>query len=75
MATKQQEIDDPHSTWNKIGPDEPIFILRAQDTIAPGTVRDWARGAKMRGASVAKVHEAEALADAMEEWPKRKDPD
>jgi hypothetical protein len=59
----------------KVGPDEPIFVLRAQDLLAPQRVRYWAELAIERGVSQAKVDEALACADAMDAWPTRKYPD
>lgn len=61
----------------KIGPDEPIFVLRAQDKTAPDAVRFWAKNAISSGANIepAKLAEAEQCAQAMEQWPTRKLPD
>lgn len=50
---------------------EPTFLLRAQDTHAAETVRYWASlvsDPEMR-------RQAEAIAEAMEAWPHRKEPD
>jgi hypothetical protein len=53
----------------KAGPAEPIFVLRAQDKLAPGNVREWAirRSERMPPAET-KVTEAMILADEMEAW-------
>jgi hypothetical protein len=59
----------------KIPDDEELFLLRAQDRLAPGLVRYWAGAAQSRGASPAKVKEAKDCAARMEQWPKRKFPD
>ena len=59
----------------KAAPDEPIFVLRAQDALAPMVVRYWATLARERGVGTAKLDEAEALAQLMEQWPTRKNPD
>ena len=75
MATKKQEQDDPTSTLNKAFPDEPLFILRAQDLSAPGLVMQWANRAAKNGCPEAKVAEARKIAEAMEKWPVRKMPD
>ena len=75
MATKQFEQDNEYSCFNKAAPDEPLFILRAQDRTAPGLVIQWANRARKLGASEAKVGEALLIAKAMEAWPNRKDPD
>lgn len=69
MATKREELADPNSCFNKAGDDEPVFVLRAKDRVAPAVVRDWAHRAK--GAGVhddEKVKEAMDHALRMEEW-------
>lgn len=57
--TKQQQIDDPESTWNTTAPDEPVFILRARDRLAPRTVQRWIEAAERSGVDV----DLRALAD------------
>ncbi len=52
----------------KVAPGEPIFVLRAQDQLAPGIVREWATRAIDAGVRPAKVLEAYKLADAMTLW-------
>ena len=59
----------------KVGDDEPIFVLRAQDMLAPEMVRAWAYAAEASGCPPEKVNEALAIATRMEQWPKRKMPD
>jgi len=70
MATKHNSV-----TLGKAQDDEPIFVLRAQDRLAPELVRRWADEAERAGCSSAKVIEARTVADAMERWPSRKLPD
>lgn len=48
--------------------DEPIFVLRAQDKLAPALVRMWANLAEVHGCGTMKLNEAELLADRMEAW-------
>lgn len=68
----------------KVADDEPIFVLRAQDRLAPRAIREWAdraieqyfiqRGSdnsKVDPAFHRKITEARALADAMEAWQQR----
>lgn len=64
-------------------PDEPLLLLRGQDTLAPDTVRFYAERVYRAGAFGGKgspqfnnalVH-LEAHADAMERWQPRKLPD
>lgn len=75
MATKREELAKPDSCLNKAGDDEPLFILRGQDIIAPGKVREWAGTARASGVAKNKVDEAMAIADAMDAWHTRKMPD
>ena len=76
MATKAKEMGNPGSCLNKADPEEPLFILRAQDRMASALVRIWAvEFAKKHGYDHPKYSEAVKLADAMEEWPRRKFPD
>lgn len=63
------------SCLSNVKPGEPIFVLRAQDKLAPELIRDWAIKAHINGASDDKVNEALATANAMEDWPVRKYPD
>lgn len=53
---------------------EPVFLLRAQDYIAPAAVRAWATLMEMEG-DPEMVAEALRIADQMEAWPHRKRPD
>jgi hypothetical protein len=67
-------------TWkdtclDKVKPEEPIFVLRAQDKLAPHLVYMWAKLAKEHGCPLEKVKEAEDCAEAMFAWPNRKYPD
>jgi hypothetical protein len=70
MATKHNSV-----TLVKARDDEPIFVLRAQDMLAPALVRRWADEAERAGCPAVKVIEARTIADAMERWPTRKLPD
>lgn len=70
MATR-----DTDQCLQKVAPDEPIFVLRAQDALAAELVREWARRAAVHGCPAAKLCEAYDLADAMERWPQKKYPD
>jgi hypothetical protein len=76
MTTKQ-EGGDP--CYEKAEPDEPIFVLRAQDILAPEIVREWAYRASKLGSPREKVVGARAIADQMEDWQiereRRKVPD
>lgn len=42
MATKQEELNNSQSCFNKAAHHEPIFVLRATDPLAPAVVGHWA---------------------------------
>ena len=54
---------------------EPVFVLRAQDRLAPAVVRTWIAIAQTHGVNVEKLMSARQIAWAMEKWPDRKIPD
>lgn len=73
---KIDEIEQPTSCLNKSRAEEPLFVLRAKDPLAPAVVRTWANNAETTGAhEPEKIAEARALADAMEEYRTRVHPD
>jgi len=73
---KENEISIPTSCLNKAADDEPIFVLKSTDELAPATVRQWAvwyRQSKQAADEwtserEAKYREAMQLAAQMEEW-------
>lgn len=66
---KVDEFLKYNSCLNKAGNDEPLFILRAQDILAPTLVRGWVKAYKaFPNHNPAKVTEALALANEMEVW-------
>ena len=73
--TKHDEIYNADSCLNKIPGDEPIFVLRASDILAPIVVQYWVTLAADTGVPVKKVQEACSVASAMIHWPNRKLPD
>jgi hypothetical protein len=70
---KHQEIAGP-SCLTRADSNEPIFVLRANDELAPEIVRRWAnlyissKGVFASEKQIEKFKEAMALADLMEEW-------
>jgi hypothetical protein len=56
-------------------PDEPVFVLRAQDALFSETVRFWADRAAGVGCLPAKVRGARETADRGDEWSPKKNPD
>ena len=49
-------------------PNEPVFVLRSQDVIASGLVREWCVRATVLRAPRPKVTEAYECAEAMDAW-------
>ena len=60
-------IQDPE---NKIGQDEPVFLLRAKDSIAPAMVENWASALQASGGNYKMVSMALEHAHKMREWQK-----
>lgn len=69
LAHRQHQIDN-----GELPPDEPLFVLRAQDPLACGVVRMWCELAKWHGVPQEKIEEAIKLADRMAEWPTKQIP-
>jgi len=69
MGTKAEETA-PGATGclAKAAGDEPLFILRAKDMLAPGVVRVWVHYARASGVPEEKLNEALELAERMERW-------
>lgn len=59
------QIQDPRGL---IPEDEPVFLLRAQDVLAPGLVSIWADLAQMIGADPAIVNAAMQQTIEMRKW-------
>ncbi len=73
MATKAEELES--GCLSKAALEEPIFVLRAQDILAPDVVRVWVqRAQELKTVSPAKIQEALDLADKMEAWKPRREP-
>ncbi len=60
---------------NLIPAEEPVFLIRAQDSIGSSTVRCWANLAEAAGVNPAVVATARAHAEAMDAWPNKKHAD
>lgn len=58
-------IQDPE---NKIPEDEPVFLLRAQDKLAPGIVEAWAENLLDCGGDQVLANMAFKHAQLMREW-------
>jgi len=61
-------IQDPAG---KIPENEPVFLLRAQDAIAPSVVEIWSVAAHKAGASPAIVNAAYIQAAKMRQWQEK----
>lgn len=59
----------------KLPPDEPYFVLRAQDNLAADLVELWTLRAKAANCNHDKVREAFEVCEEMRRWSIRKDPD
>lgn len=59
----------------KAAAEEPVFILRAQDSLAADLVELWAMRAAAVGCPWDKCREAKELAEEMRRWHTRKNPD
>lgn len=76
MSTKTENILDPNSCWNRAESEEPVFILRANDDVAPANVILWAQQylsskgglRNMNHTQVAKYENALQIARQMREW-------
>jgi len=72
---KREEINNPDSCLSKAADDEPVFVLRAQDKLAPILIDLWATLAVERGLPDEKALEARGQALKMRNWFPRKYPD
>ena len=64
MAYTIKDID-----LSKYGPDEPVFILRAQDITAPTCVMEWMEGVSKGSPCVSeKLSDASSVVKAMLNW-------
>lgn len=55
--------------------DEPLFLLRGRDVLAPSTIFTWCERAKQFGAPQKKIDEAMAISVSMVLFPTKKFPD
>lgn len=78
MATAYQVRADARRGEGCLGSahdNEPVFVLRAQDSFAADLVERWANLAEASRCPVGKVLAARAVARAMFEWRTKKLPD
>lgn len=65
---KRDELSDPSSCLNTAAEDEPLFVLRANDELAPEIIRVWITRSIIRSMHLRRLEEAELLAQKMEAW-------
>lgn len=65
---------DTDTCLKKAAPDEPLFVLRAQDASAPYIVMEWIKD-NFENVPEEKLREAFELALKMKKWPNRKSAD
>lgn len=78
MKHARSDYDQIQDPSGKIPAEEPVFLLRASDMLAPNVVMHWALQAKANGCDPEIVAAAENQARAMLEWQQshgRKRPD
>lgn len=68
MKHARPDYDGIQDPSGKIPADEPVFLLRASDMLAPSIVRSWALQAKANGAAADIVEAADRQATAMIKW-------
>lgn len=71
MGTKKNP--GQYDCYFKCGLEEPYFVLRANDPLAPVLVQVWAELARRQGEKEAKVLEARTCAEDMKKWLKDHD--
>jgi hypothetical protein len=76
---KQDEVSNPDSCLNRAAIDEPVFVLRANDPLAPIMVRSWAeryiasKFGRPSAQQARKYYEALRSASLMEAWTAERD--
>jgi hypothetical protein len=71
---KDPAVDDPtllEPGSSAIGYDEPVFLLRAKDKLAPHNLLDYAARAEESGVDSAVVKAARDQARAMQDWQEK----
>lgn len=68
MKHARKDYDRIQDPAGLIGEDEPVFLLRAKDHLAPAVIRFWATTAMLQGVDVKTVQMALGQARRMELW-------
>lgn len=74
-TTASDLVEHARDGVGDLDPEEPIFILRAQDKLAWPLVMLWASLAEQHGAMPDKIRKAMQVADKMQTWRPHKFPD
>lgn len=68
MRHARKDYDRIQDPDNKIGEDEPVFLIRGQDISAPEVLRFWADENIRNGGDPVATKLTEEWADEMERW-------
>ncbi len=68
MKHARPDYDRIQDLSGKIPADEPVFLLRGQDAVAPWCVRQWADVVEARGGDPLLAKYAREQAERMDEW-------
>lgn len=60
-----------YDCYAKLALDEPYFVLRAKDPLAPALIEFWAEQRRVQYGIYPKLDEAVACAEQMREWKRR----
>lgn len=75
MKHARDDYDHIQDLSGKIPDNEPVFLLRAQDRLAAGTVAHYAALLATHGLQDNHIHAVLRQAAAMAAWPTKKMPD
>jgi len=68
---KSEEIKNPDSCLNQAEDDEPLFVLKAGDELAPEIVEEWIRRSELHMLHTGKLKNARRIAGLMRDWKKK----
>ncbi len=68
MKHAREDYNRIHDPWGKIPEDEPVFLLRGQDELAPGILIRWAEELLGRGGDPKMAEMVSQHANEMLEW-------
>jgi hypothetical protein len=66
--SKYGAVTVEHTPGAPLRDDEPVFLLRGIDHVAPGLIREYARRCELSGCTPAHVNAVYRAADDMEHW-------